>query len=406
MAVVLDKTHHSLEADRTLWGTHALSSTLVLTLGTFAVGTDAFVVAGFLPSMADALHVSSAAAGQSVTVFAMAYAVLAPILATATARVPRRALLFGALLTLSIANVGSAVASSLPILLASRALAAVGAAAYTPTASAVVAALVRPEFRARALSLIVGGLSVATAVGVSLGSVASHGLGWRAALEILALLCVLAAIGVLLIMPALPGSARVPLRTRLAILRRRGVMAVLPLTVLGMAASYTVYAYSIPALRAVGITESSTALALFVYGVGAVIGSLLSGYSTDRWGPVRVLTAGYLSMAIGLALLGWSAASGAPGTFAVDMLVLVWGASTWTQTPAQQHRLIAAAAQDAALVVSLNSSAIYLGIGLGTTLGAIALAAGPSAMFSLGTLLAVSALILLAVTARVSPPQP
>ncbi|NUR91732.1 MAG: MFS transporter, partial [Nonomuraea sp.] len=87
-----------------------------LALGTFAVGTDAFVVAGFLPAMAADLGVSPAAAGQSVTVFAVAYAAGSPILATLTARLPRRTLLVAALAVLGLANLGSALAPSLAVL--------------------------------------------------------------------------------------------------------------------------------------------------------------------------------------------------------------------------------------------------------------------------------------------------
>src|SRR4051794_24520398 len=173
-----------------------LGPTLVLALGTFAVGTDAFIVAGFLPSMARTLHVSTGAAGQSVTVFAVAYAVLAPVLATLTARLPRRMLLVGALVVLGVANLASALAPNLPLLIASRVLAAAGAAVYTPGAGAVGAALVRAELRARALAVVVGGLTVATALGVPLGDVAGHWLGWRAALGLVAALSLVAAAGV------------------------------------------------------------------------------------------------------------------------------------------------------------------------------------------------------------------
>jgi hypothetical protein len=48
-------------------GQRGLGATLVLGLGAFAVGTDALVVAGFLPDTAASLHVSTATAGQSVT---------------------------------------------------------------------------------------------------------------------------------------------------------------------------------------------------------------------------------------------------------------------------------------------------------------------------------------------------
>ncbi len=372
-----------------------LARTAVLALGTFAVGTDAFVVAGFLPAMAHSLHVSPATAGQSVTVFAIAYAVLAPVLATCTARLPRRTLLVAALLVLGAANLLSALAPNLPALLAARVLAAAGAAAYTPTAGAVGAALVRPELRARALAVVIGGLTVATALGVPLGELAGRLLGWRSALGLVAALCLLVALGVGLIMPQLPGNPRVPLRTRLAAVRRPGVLAVLPLTVLGMAASYTVYAYSVPLLRAVGVGAGGVLPMLFLYGLGAVPGNLLAGWATDRFGAVPVLAAGYLGVAFSLALLGWAAAAHLSAPLLVAVLVLAWGAGTWTQTPPQQHRLIAAAPAHAPLVISLNASAIYLGIGAGTALGGLTLGAGPAAVFLAGAALAALAALLL-----------
>ncbi|MDC7337413.1 MFS transporter [Streptomyces lydicus] len=139
---------------------------LLLALGTFAVGTDSMVMAGILGLVARDLDVSVPAAGQIVTVFALSYAVLAPVLATAAARWPRRRLLLTALTVFTVANALSAVAPTYPILLATRVLAAAGAALYTPTANAVATTLVPPERRGRALATVLGGMTVATALGV------------------------------------------------------------------------------------------------------------------------------------------------------------------------------------------------------------------------------------------------
>ncbi|MFE9663272.1 MFS transporter [Streptomyces sp. NPDC005955] len=377
-----------------------LPSTLVLALGAFAVGTDAFIVAGFLPSMAEDLRMSSATAGQSITVFAVAYAVLSPVLATALARLPRRTVLIGALSVLGVANLGSALAIDPATLLGSRVLAAAGAAAYTPTAGAVSAALVRPELRGRALAVVIGGLTAATALGVPLGSAASQWFGWRTALGLVAALCLLVAAVLRLVMPWLPGNARVPLRTRLAVLRRPAVLGVLPLTVLGMGASYTAYAYSVPVLEAVDVRGDGVLWMLFLYGLGAVIGNLAAGHATDTRGSTTVLTVGYAVMALALGSLGGLAAMGADATALVGLLVFLWGASSWCQTPAQQHRLIGLAPQEAPLVVSLNSSSIYLGIGLGTALGGAALGAGAATVYALGAVIAAAALVFLWCTAR------
>ncbi|NUR89534.1 MAG: MFS transporter [Nonomuraea sp.] len=166
------------------------------------------------------------------------------------------------------------------------------------------------------------------------------------------------------------------LRERLAALRAPGVPRVLLLTALGMAAAYTAYAYVAPALG-----PQAAAPLLFLYGLGAILGNFLAGYATDRWNAMLVLRIGYAAMALsmaGLALfpeLAW-------------VLMFAWGASSWCQTPPQQHRLIGIAPREAALLVSLNSSCIYLGIGAGTLLGGLVL----PAVFAVGALLAVLAL--------------
>ncbi|ROR35351.1 MFS transporter [Kitasatospora cineracea] len=375
----------------------------VLALGTFAVGTDAFVTAGFLPAMASSLRVSTSAAGQSVSLFAACYALASPLLAVATARLPRRTLLVGALVLLAAANALTALAPDYPVLLAGRLLAALGAAAFTPTAGASAAALVRPERRGRALAVVIGGLTAATALGVPLGRVAAVGLGWRAALGAVAALTALCALAVRLTLPALPGTEPVPLHVRLAALRRPGVLGVLPLTVLGMAACYVPYSYSVPVLAAVGVSgRTAVVAALVLYGAGAVAGNLLAGRFADRRGPVRVLAAGYAAMAAAFAALaGLAAGEVRAGVAAVGALVFLWGASSWCQTPPQQLRLLAAAPEQGPLLVSLNASGIYLGIGAGSVLGGVALPFGAAAVFALAAVLALAAGALLrATTAR------
>lgn len=395
-----DSAEQQRQGNRDEPSSGGLGRTLILALGTFAVGTDAFVLAGFLPDVAKSLHTSTAGAGQAVTVFAAAYAVASPVVATLTARFPRRLLLVAALVVLAAANAASALAPNLPFLLAARVLAAAGAAGYTPTAGAVSAALVRPEMRGRALSVVVAGLTVATALGVPLGDAVGSVMGWRAALGLVAGLCLLTAIAAAALMPTLPGSAPVPLAARVAALRRPGVATVLPLTALGMAAAYTVYAYAIPALHAIGIGDGATAWILSAYGVGAVAGNLAAGIAADRLGPTRVLAAGYTLMAASMAAFAVLAATGVHAPLLVVLLAVVWGASTWCQTPPQQHRLFSAAPAEAPLLMALNASAIYVGIGIGTAAGGLLVTSGAAKMFTVAALVACGALGWLAATGR------
>lgn len=383
-------------------GARGLGATGILALGTFAVGTDAYVVAGFLPAMARSLGVSESAAGQSATVFAIAYAVLSPVLATVLARVPRRALLVGALVVLAVANLGSALAPDFRLLMASRVLAAFGAAAFTPNAGAVASSLVAPAQRARALAVVIGGLTMATALGVPLGNLAGRVLDWRAALGSVAALCAVAAVGVLAVMPALPGAPPVPLRRRLGALRNPGVLAILPLTVAGIAAGYGLYAFAVPVLRALGTGSSQEAWLLFLYGVGAVLGNLFSGATVDRYGPVRVQAVGFTGLTVTLAALAWAAHAGVRLLPLTAVLMVAWGAGTWFQTPAQQVRLIGAAPDETAVVIGLNAAALYGGIALGTGLGGLLLPVGAAPALAVSAVLALLCLPYLRATRRFS----
>lgn len=370
----------------------------LLALGTFAVGTDAFVVAGFLPTMAADLGVSLATAGQSVTVFAITYALASPVISTLTASLARHRLLVISLGILAAANVGTALAPTFAVLMASRMVAAIGAAAFTPNAGAVASSLVSTERRGRALAIVVSGLSIATAVGVPLGNLASQWMGWRTALTLVALLCVAVAVGLWLLLPRLAGGPRLPLRARLEVLNNPAVRSILPVTILGMTAAYTAYAYAVHAFAAVGIAAQDSQWLLFLYGVGAVVGTRVSGRLTDRYGGARVLTAGYVVMASVLVTFGVLAAGHLSAPVVAAVLAFGWGASSWCQTPPQQHRLITAAPDSASFVTSLNSSSIYIGIGLGTLIGGLAGTAGTAWLFFSGAIISVLAGLFLTAT--------
>ncbi|MEV5409616.1 MFS transporter [Thermopolyspora sp. NPDC052614] len=378
--------------------TRGLGSTLVLALGTFAVGTDATAMAGFLPSVASTLRVSQAAAGQVTAVFAISYAVFAPVLATVTARIPRRALLVGSLLLLTLADTAAALAPSYAALMAARVVAAAGAATFTPAAGAVAAELVPPAQRGRAFAVVIGGLTVATALGVPLGNLADRLMDWRAAVGLVALLAALCAAGVFAVMPALPGQPRVPLRRRLQALRHPGVVAVLPLTVLALTAGYGLYAYAIPVMHTLGADADAEMWLLALYGTGAVLGNLISGTAVDRYGPIRVLAAAFTGIAVAMAAAAFVAGVGVRWLPLTGLLMVAWGAGGWSMTSAQQVRLMSAVPQEASVAIGLNSSALYLGIALGTGLGGLLLHASVPVALAACSALAVLGLGYLALT--------
>src|SRR3546814_353123 len=150
-----------------------------LALGTFAIGTESFLVAGLLPDIAADVGVSLDSAGHLIGWFAATYAVAAPIMAALTGRFERRAVLLLSLAVFTAANLAAAFAPDFHTLLILRIGMAVFACLYTPAAGALAGAMVPPEQRGRALSIVVAGLTVATAGGVPFGAAFGDLFGWR-----------------------------------------------------------------------------------------------------------------------------------------------------------------------------------------------------------------------------------
>lgn len=342
----------------------------VLTLGAFALGTDLFVIAGILPSVARDMGVTPGASGWLMSAFAFTYALAAPILAVATGHLERRRVLLGSFALFCAANVVSATAPDFAVLLASRVFAALGAALYMPSASALAVSLAPPERRGRALSMVTGGLTVAIVLGVPIGTWIGAYADWRATFWFVALVGTGALVGIRIRIPPVPASPPVTWSARIALLRQPRVLAALALTVLSLAGSFVIYPYLATLLaRLTHFSATQIGWVLLLFGVASMVGNFLGGYGADRWGatPTLVVALGVFSTV--LAAFAWSATQPAMLLIAIA----AWGASAWMVTPPQQHRLVAFAPQIPGAVLGLNSSAIYLGMGVGTSIGAMAI---------------------------------
>jgi predicted MFS family arabinose efflux permease len=363
---------------------------LILALGSFAMGTDSFVLAGILPQLASGLVASQSAAGQVVTTFALTYALAAPVLAALTSRLPRKPLMAVALVLFVAANLASAAAPALTVLLLARVAAGLGAALYTPNASAAAVALAGPARRGQALSIILGGLTVGTVLGVPAGTAIGQHITWRASLIFVAAVGTVALLGVLVTLPALPALPPVPMAQRFGLLVNRRVLAIVAVMTLASAASIIVYTYIAQILRATAhITGTSLAIALLAWGLGGTIGAFGSGWLTDRYGAYRTLLLALTVLTATLAGLGYVAS-----TALVLALMVLNGAAAWAVATPNNHRLTALVPRLPSVVISYNSSGIYLGQALGAALGGLLLmhAASATTVCLAGTVLGLGAL--------------
>lgn len=379
---------------------------LVLALATFAISTGTFIVTGLLPGVASDLSVSVGTAGHLVTVFAVAYALSSPVLVALTGRVARRRLLVSTLALSALANVAAAAAPTFSLLLATRVASACCAAICMPVAIATAAQLAPPGHKGRALSAAVGGISAAWVLGVPLGAVLVDHFGWRITFMLAAALATLASVAVRALLPAVKSTPPIGgLAPRLAVAGRPVVLVTLVVTVLAMVSGFTVLTYVRPLLEDLtGFGGEGIGSMLLLFGLAAVLGSVLGGYGADRWGyrasiiPVLIIQA--------LALLSFSLLSALGAASAVAIAVaaaalVAWGVVGFALVALQQYRLIGAAPDEQNGVLSLNSSAVYAGQGLGAGLGSLVLGHdSPASLGYVGALLAVAALTVLLLGTR------
>jgi predicted MFS family arabinose efflux permease len=339
---------------------------LALAAGMFAVGTDSFVVAGILPQVANSLNVSVSVAGQMVTVYALSYALLSPLIAAFASHWPRKRLLLAGLAVFVAGNVITALAPTMGWVLFSRFIAGLGAAMYSPTATASGAALAPPEKRAQALAVVIAGLSSATALGSPLGSFIGSLGNWRDTLWFVSAVGLVAAVAVHLMLPAIAALPSASLRQRLAPLRDSRVALTLLTTLAAYAGMFSVYTYmGVSFDRATG-GRAEVLAGLLLWGVAATVGNLAAGRLTDRYGSRVIINGAIAVLVLNFLALPWSSATLPTAAIAL----VIWGLCGWGLVVPQQARLISIAPAAAPLLMGLNSAALYVGVSIAGVVGA------------------------------------
>ncbi|GAA0482665.1 MFS transporter [Streptomyces sp. NPDC046215] len=377
----------------------------VLGFATFAIGTDEFVLAGVLPELGDDLGVSIGTAGQVVTVFALTCALLAPILATATATRQRRGVLMSAVAVYLVGNVATALAPTFVTVLLAQMVAAVGAGLFVPTAAVTAAALVPPGRQGRAIAAVTTGFTAATALGAPIGTAVGGYLGWRATMWFVAALAVLGLIGVRALVPArVSAPAPEGLKQRLAPLKDRRVLAILATTLIGFTAIYIPYTYIAAVFEpATGGSGDKLAILMFTLGVIGTLGNLGAGALADRLGGRGVVAVALLWLTVSLVIFPLTT-----GHYATALgMIVVYGVAAFAITTPQQHRLITLNPESASVLVSLNAAILYLAISLSGVVGAVGISwAGADVLPLIAAGLAVVALLVSELGHRMSHRRP
>jgi len=343
---------------------------IALAGGMFAIGTDSFVIAPLLPNVAADLGVGLGVAAQLVTVYALTYAISSPLVATLTSRWSAdRALIVG-LAIFVVSNIGAAIAPDFLTVLLARGFAGLGAAVFAPMASATAAGLVPANKRGFALSVLMMGLSAATALGAPIGTLIGSFASWRTVFLLVALLAVIVLCGIGRTASASVRAAKLPLRERLRPLRNPMVFTNLLTVFLALAGLYVSYTYiSIIFDRATRGDGAVMALLLSIWGVAGIAGAVVAGRLTDRLGGRVVIKIMLAVAALNFLLLPYTGAHLSSAIVAM----MIWGVCGWGFVVPQQHRLIEFAPQSAPILLALYAMSVYGGTSVSGVIGAAGL---------------------------------
>ncbi len=342
-----------------------------LGVGGFSIGTGEFVIMGLLPEMARDVGIGIPQAGHAISAYALGVVIGAPVLAVLAARLHRRAVLIALILAYAAANFASAMAPGYASLLLLRFASGLPHGTYFGVAALVAASLAPAGKRARAVGLVMLGLSGATLVGVPIATWLGQSFGWRFAFVFVGAIALVAALLLRSAIPHMPAVAGASPWRELGALGRKQVWYTLGIAAIGFGGMFSVFSYIKPTLIEIaGLPLAGMPWILVLFGLGMVAGNLVGSRLADL--SVTRTIGGVLLWAVAvLALFPFAAQalwSAAIAVFLLGTLVAIG--------PALQIRLMDVAGEAQTLAAALNHSAFNAANALGAWLGGLAIAAG------------------------------
>ena len=372
---------------------------VILAVAAFVIVTTEYLIVGLLPPVARDLRVSTAVAGQLVTLFAFTVMLFGPLLTALLSHVDRKRLFVAILLIFAASNALAAVAANIWVLALARFVPALALPVFWGTASDTAGRIAGPARAGRAVSLVYLGISAALLFGIPIGTLAANAVGWRASFWGLALLSLLMAGAIALAMPALARPERMRVADQMRILGDRGFVANVALSVLVFSAMFGAYTYLADTLeRVAGIAPSQVGWWLMGFGAIGLVGNWLGGHVVDRH-PLRA-TAGF-TLLLALGMLATVPAAG--GRLTLALALAVWGIAYTALFPICQVRVMKAGASAPAFAGTLNVAAANAGIGIGAIVGGLTIThLGLGALEVVAAGLAGVALVLAPLVARLA----
>ncbi|MFI6996740.1 MFS transporter [Nocardia sp. NPDC050175] len=336
-------------------------------LGTFSVVTSEQLPVGLLTSVSGALGVSPGTAGLMVTVPGLVASATAPILPVAIGRLDRRVVLLGLITLMVAANVLAAFAPNFGLLLAARFLVGIAIGGFWALAAGIAVRMVPAKYVPRATAIAFGGATAANVLGIPAGTLIGELTDWRIAFGLLGGLGLLVVVALLLLLPRMPATEPVRLRTLGEQFRNPVVRAGVLVTFLMVSGHFAAFTFVSPILQSVsGIDKAMVGPALLAFGVAGIAGNFITGVAAGRNIRTTLITISTVLAAV-LALV--ALVGGTPITGLA--LLIVWGLAFGGIPVGVQTWILQAAPGSTEAATALNTAMFNLAIALGALFGGI-----------------------------------
>ncbi|WP_037356446.1 MFS transporter [Amycolatopsis orientalis] len=345
---------------------------LALAVGAFGIGTTEFVMMGVLPLTAADFHIDIPSAGYFISAYALGVVIGAPLLTALAVRLPRKTMLLAMMGLFTVGNGLFALSPNQDFGIAFRFLAGLPHGAFFGAGAVVASSLAQPGQRAKAVSMMFMGLTLANVIGVPLGTLLGQQVGWRATFGVVAVIGLLAIAAIAKLVPHQGRPADPSIRGELGAFRRPQVWLALAIVMFGLGGVFACMSYIAPMLTDVaGYSPANVTVLLSLAGVGMTIGNYLGGRLADK-ALMPSLYVALLALATVLSIFTVTA----QGKVGAAVTIFFVGVAGFMIGPMMQARTMEKAGGTPSLVSAAVQSAFNIANSIGAYLGGLVIAGG------------------------------
>ena len=348
---------------------------VILIASSFMLGMSEFIVVGILPDIAADLKISEVTVGNLVSLFAFVYAPVTPLGSALSARFPRFATHLTLIGIFLAGNILCAFAPNYVVLVVARIMIALVSGTLVAVAMTYAPDVTTDRFRTKFIAWVFSGFSIASVVGVPVGTWVANTFGWRWAFHMINVLTIVLIIGMVMVLPRNSHIVKIGFLPQFRLFFDRRIQLGVLDVVCGAAASYVFYTYLTPIMRdEVHVPEQYLSVGLVIFGAACLWSNLYGGKLADRGRGVEPLThirpiyCAHAVLMASLVVAHWVPVYGA-------LLLVVLGMFMYLQNSASQVLYMDVASQSHPgslnLAASLNSMSFNIGIAIGSAVGGL-----------------------------------